>query len=232
MGKLKRKSYIAGRYSSSSSDMRTNTSSTAIWESLVRNERELTTRPDLEELARRLGKDPRNAIDHLVRSGYLVPLFKGSYYVRNPAEIRLHLTNHDPLELFADSARWKGLEPWYFGLHTALRLHGMTHEFRRWETVISGRVYRIGGIEILSRRFVIHKWNRALTTFGIIRLKRLPVSDPEKTVLDLAYHDYWRERQGHAPTGDWKTYLNSVDADKLKRYLARFPAYFRSGVRL
>ena len=232
MQKQKRKSYITGRCILSSRDMKANTSSTAIWESLVRNERELTTRPDLEELARRLGKEPRNAIDHLVRSGYLVPLFKGSYYVRDPAELRLNVTKHDPLELFADSARWKGLDPWYFGLHTALRLHGMTHEFRRWETVISGRVYRIGGIEILSRKFVIHKWNRALTTFGIIRLNGLPVSDPEKTVLDLAYHDYWSERKGHAPTEDWKTYLHSVDRRKLKRHLARFPAYFRSGVRL
>ena len=232
MQKQKRKSYITGRCILSSRDMKANTSSTAIWESLVRNERELTTRPDLEELARRLGKEPRNAIDHLVRSGYLVPLFKGSYYVRDPAELRLNVTKHDPLELFADSARWKGLDPWYFGLHTALRLHGMTHEFRRWETVISAHVYRIGGIEILGRKFIIHKWNRAITTFGVIRLNGLPVSDPEKTVLDLAYYDYWRERRGHAPTEDWKTYLHSVDRGKLKRYLARFPAYFRSGVRL
>ncbi len=206
------------------------TSSALIWESLARDGRETVGKPELEKLASRLDKNPKNAIDHLVRGNYLTPLFRGTYSVNTPAEVWLGVSEHNHLELFAKGAEERNLRHWYFGLHTALRLNGLTHEYLTVETVINEEMYRPKGIEVGSHRFILHKWDTAITRFGVGRESGLPVSDREKTVLDLAYHDYWAERRGRKPPGDWRTYLNDVDTGRLLEYLERFPRPFREWV--
>ena len=204
--------------------------STSLWEVPVREGRELLTSEELREMARRIEARPEHALRHLRREGYLLPLFRGFYYVRTPEEVRLHTERHDPLELFALAARAKGIREWYFGLTTALRLNGLTHEDRREETVVSTSFYRIHGVAIGSRRFVIHKWDPELFGFGLERRGTYRVSDPEKTVLDLAYLDFWRAKKGHAPTRAWAEHLPSMDAHKVRRYLSHYPDEVRRTV--
>jgi hypothetical protein len=206
------------------------TSSTALWEVPAREGREVLTSADLAETARRIGARPTHALRHLRREGYLVPLFRGFYYVRTPEELRLRTERYDPLELFSLAARAKGIGEWYFGLTTALRLNGLTHEDRREETVVSRAIYRIHGVPIGSRRFVIHKWDKELFGFGLERRRTYFVSDPEKTVLDLAYLDYWRARKSHPAMRVWTEHLTSVNARKVRRYLPHYPAEMRRTV--
>ena len=222
--------YITDGRNLSFCDMTLRGSSTALWEVPVREGREVLSSADLAAMARRIGVNPEHALRHLRREGYLLPLFRGYYYVRSPEELRLHTERHDPLELFAMAAGAKDIGEWYFGLHTALRLHGLTHEDRREERVVSHACYRIGGIPIGSRRFVIHKWGAELFGFGIERRGRYRVSDPEKTVMDLAYLDFWSARKGHAPARLWNEHLGSVDVRRLRRYLPRYPRALRSMV--
>lgn len=202
-------------------------SSALVWESLARDGREVVTKSELDKLASRLNKNPKNTIDHLVRGNYLTPLFRGTYRVNTPAEVRLGVPERNHLELFAVGAREKGLRHWYFGLHTALRLNGLTHEYLTVETVINDKLYRPKGIEIGGRLFILHKWNTTITRFGITRESGLPVSDREKTVLDLAYHEFWAERRGRKTPGDWCAHLDNVDTERFLDYLERFPPSFR-----
>lgn len=211
-------------------DMTPKMTSTSLWEVSVREGRELITSEVLREMARRIGSRPEHALRHLRREGYLIPLFRGFYYVRTPEEVRLHTERHDPLELFALAARAKGIREWYFGLTTALRLNGLTHEDRREESVVSRSLYRIHGIPIGSRRFVIHKWGPELFGFGLNRRGTYRVSDPEKTVLDLAYLDFWRVRKRHSPSRTWTEYLPSVGAHRVRRYLPHYPREVRRAV--
>lgn len=211
-------------------DMTPMAPSTSLWEVPVREGRELLTSAELRKMARRIGARPEYALRHLRREGYLLPLFRGFYYVRTPEEVRLHTERHDPLELFVLAARAKGIREWYFGLTTALRLNGLTHEDRREETVVSRSLYRIHGVPIGSRRFVIHKWGPGLFGFGLERRGTYRVSDPEKTVLDLAYLDFWRAKKGHAPSRAWAEHLPSVDARKVCRYLPHYPEAVRRTV--
>ncbi len=204
--------------------------STLLWEVPAREGREVLTVRALAGMARRIGARPEHALRHLRRAGYLLPLFRGFYYVRTPEEVRLHTERHDPLALFALAAEAKGIGAWYFGLETALRLHGLTHEDRREETVVSRAFYRIRGVPIGSRRFVIHRWGPALFGFGLVRRAGYRVSDPEKTVLDLAYLDFWRARRRHAPHRAWTEYIGSVDARTLLRYLPHYPDEVRRWV--
>ncbi|MGQ0535364.1 MAG: type IV toxin-antitoxin system AbiEi family antitoxin domain-containing protein [Methanobacteriota archaeon] len=205
-------------------------SSAAIWEVLARTKREVITSLEIGELSRRLDRKPEHVARHLRREGYLLPLFKGYYRVRNPEEIRLGEERRNPLELFALAADAKGIGSWYFGLHTALRLNSMTHEDRREETVISDRFYRIRGVPIGPRRFVIHKWAPALLAFGLVEKGPYKYSDPEKTVLDLAYLDYWNRKKGRAETRTWNEHVDAADAGKLRRYLAHYPAEVKAAV--
>ncbi|MDG6898388.1 MAG: hypothetical protein JRN24_01485 [Nitrososphaerota archaeon] len=203
------------------------TSSAALWEVAAREGREVLASADLSAMADRVGARPEHALRHLRREHYLLPLFRGFYYVRTPEEVRLHTERYEPLELFALAARAKGIGEWYYGLETALRLNGLTHEDRREETVVSRSFYRIRGVPIGTRRFVVHKWDPALFRFGLVRRGSYRVSDPEKTVLDLAYLDHWRERKGHSPTRTWTEHVGSVDARKVRRYLPRYPEELR-----
>jgi hypothetical protein len=207
--------------------MTARTRSTALWEVAAREGREFLTGRAISEMARRIGAKPENALRHLRREHYLLPLFRGFYYVRTAEEVRLGTERHDALELFALAARAKGIGEWYFGLETALRLHGLTHEDRREETVVSRSFYRIRGVPIGTRRFVVHKWDPALFRFGLVRRGSYRVSDPEKTILDLAYLDHWRERKGHSPTRTWTEHVGSVDARKVRLYLPRYPEELR-----
>ncbi|MCI4320637.1 MAG: hypothetical protein L3K23_11010 [Thermoplasmata archaeon] len=210
--------------------MTSKTSSTALWEVPVREGRKVLTSEDLAEMARRIGARPAHALRHLRRERYLVPLFRGFYYVRTPEEVRLNTERHDPLELFALAARAKGIGEWYFGLTTALRLNGLTHEDRREETVVSRTLYRIHGVPIGSRRFVIHRWAKELFGFGLERRRTYLVSDPEKTVLDLAYLDFWRAKKRHPMTRAWTEHLASVNSRKVRRYLVHYPVEIRRTV--
>ncbi len=204
--------------------------SATVWEVLARAKREVVTSHDLAELARRLDRKPEHVTRHLRREGYLLPLFKGYYYVCSAEEIRLREERRNPLELFALAARAKGIGSWYFGLHTALRLNGMTHEDRREETVVSDRFYRIRGVRIGARTFVIHKWAPELLTVGLIEKAPYCYSDPEKTVLDLAYLDYWRRRKGRPETRAWVEHSETVDTRRLRRYLTHYPEDVKAAV--
>lgn len=205
--------------------------SSILWETLVRKDKDVVTTGELESLARKAGKDPRHTIDHLVKARRLEPLFKGSYYVKRPDEILLNVRRKSALELFALATRTRDVGRWYFGLHSALRLHAMTHEYSPVETVISEKLYRILGIEMAGTKFVIHKWSSDLFGFGMTRVNGLPVSDPARTVLDMAYVDYWEKRHGRAPTGEWREYLDRVDKAAFDSYVSRAPESLREWVR-
>jgi hypothetical protein len=210
--------------------MRDRASSTSLWEVPIREGREVLTSEALSSMARRIGARPEHALRHLRREGYLLPLFRGYYYLRAPEELRLHTERHDPLDLFALAARAKGIGEWYFGLYTALRLNGMTHEDRREESVVSRSFYRIRGVPIGSRRFVIHKWRPELFGFGLERRGTYRVSDPEKTILDLAYLDHWAARKGRPPSRVWVEHLASTVARRVRRYLPHYPEEVRRTV--
>lgn len=212
--------YITRGRLTSSSDME---STAAIWETLTRSRREIVTSKDVADLARRLGRRPEHALRHLRRTGYLLPLFRGYYYVRAPEELRLGDNRHNPLELFALAADRKGIGAWYYGLCTALRLNGMTHEERRDETVISDSFYRIHGVPIGARRFIIYKWRPELVEFGLVDNGLYRHSDPEKTVLDFAYWDHWRASRGKSETRVWAEHATNVDKRKMRSYLKHYP---------
>jgi hypothetical protein len=194
-----------------------------VWDALLADGREAVRTADIAVLARRIGKDPGAVTTTLVRSGRLLPLFKGHYYVRGHGELGLSPPRHGALELFAVAAAAKGIGPWHFGLETALRLNRMTHEDRGLDFVISSSLFRPAGVKVGLRRFVILRWAPAFLEFGLVRRGSLAWSGPEKTVLDLAFHEGNLEARGGSPPGLWREHVDAVDRRKLRRLAAHYP---------
>lgn len=204
------------------------TDSGLIWENLSRKVERVVPRLRIIELARRLDLNPTSAIRTLVRGERILPVFKGYYYVMRPDEILHHETA--PLIVFAHAAKAKGIGSWYYGLYTALRLNGMSHEYRTDEHVVSTALYRPGGVKMAGRRFVVLKWRSDLTGYGHIDKGPYRYSDPEKTVLDFAYWDHYRRSKGHAATNIWLDHVDSIDRARLEAYLPHYPASVRTTV--
>ena len=199
------------------------TDSGLIWEALSRERERVVTRRRIVELANRIDLNAESAIRTLSNTNRIMPLFKGFYYLRDPSEILLNAPT-SPLDLFALGAKAKGIGTWYYGLDTALRLNGMTHEHRNDELVVSDNLYRPHGITMAGRRFVVLKWRPSLTRFGVKRKGNYSWSDPEKTVLDFAYHDHYSLSKGRAATGIWREHLHTINRPRLRAYLAHYPA--------
>jgi hypothetical protein len=196
-----------------------------IWGALAAKER-VTRAASIRELARRAQLDPDHTIRALRRENRIEPLFKGYYLVKRPEEVLLH-EEPSPLELFALGAQAKGIGTWYFALETALRLNGLSHEYSRIEHVVSDALQRATGVPIGGRRFIIHKWRPARVGFGLRRRGTYRFSDPEKTVLDLAYVDATAMKRGRSPSLAWKECLDKVDPDRIASYLEHYPGSVR-----
>lgn len=197
--------------------------SALVWHALVGDGLEVARTTDVAALARRIRKDPADVATALVRSRRLIPLFKGYYYVRRPEDMGLLPPRHNALELFALGARAKGIGPWYFGLETALRLNGMTHEDGGVDFVVNARLFRPSAVKVGLRRFVILRWKPEMLAFGGLRDGLLRWSNPEKTLLDLAFHETNRAARGAPRAGLWTEYVGSVDTRKARAYLRHYP---------
>ena len=70
-----------------------------------------------------------NVVKYFGEQEYFVRIFRGIFYVKSPEEIKLGRSRYNRLELVAKGLEIKGVKNWYFGLHTALKINGMTHEY-------------------------------------------------------------------------------------------------------
>ncbi|MEM3245679.1 MAG: type IV toxin-antitoxin system AbiEi family antitoxin [Candidatus Micrarchaeaceae archaeon] len=107
--------------------------------------------------------------------------------------------------------------PFYYGLQDALSLHGF------WEqetnpVIITTRKVRTGIREIGGRNVIIHRINRRFF-FGYQSLKvgnsYVPVSDPEKTLLDFAYFRL------NIPDEALKRIVQEIDMKRMHFYLKK-----------
>jgi predicted transcriptional regulator of viral defense system len=191
------------------------------------DKREFVTSEELKNYCRSLKLQYDSTLRSSMTGGYLVRIFRGIFYVRTLEEVDLNRTKYSPLELVAKAMEIKGIEHWYFGLHTALKLNNMTHEYFATDCVMNDRISRPKAFEIAGHSFRFVKMNPSLLSFGVVD-DGIRHSDPEKTILDFAY--IWRyngvsKEKILADISDW---ANGLSRKKLKAYSARYPSSVRS----
>jgi predicted transcriptional regulator of viral defense system len=146
----------------------------------------------------------KQLIRNLLKSGKLKRLAKGFY------------TTHDDPSLAVLC-----FKPAYLGLQDALAFHGLIEQ-ETIPVVITSRRARPGIREIMGTNVLIRRLdNKYLFGFEYHQVGGfyLPVSDPEKTVIDMLYFKESLDID-----------FEGLDKEKLLKYLKKYPKKFRERV--
>lgn len=186
------------------------------------------TKDDLEKVCRRFGVAVDSTVNFMLSYGYLVRIIRGLYYVKTIEEFELKKSRgvNDVLSLGLNKL---GVE-WYFGLYTALRLNGLTHEFFDTVFVLNNRIYRPVEITVGGEKVKFIKLVGRLLGFGVVYRNGLRFSDVEKTLLDLVYISRYRSISEERTVSMLEEYGKVVDADKIRAYLKFYPKTVESAV--
>ncbi|MFB0523338.1 MAG: hypothetical protein ACETV1_06225, partial [Candidatus Bathyarchaeia archaeon] len=180
----------------------------------------------LKSICSDLDVEYEDMIRYLLSRKYLLRVFRGVFYVRSPEEIVMGRNGLSHLEIVANGLRIKGVGNWYFGLHTALRLNGATHEFFPVDFVLSDKIFRARETNIAGHKFKFVKIKSSLF-FGIDRKNELRYSDLEKTLLDFTYLWRYRGIPEHKIVLDISELVGVASSEKLAEYSTRYPRTVR-----
>jgi len=185
-------------------------------------DKEFVTSEELKELCSHLGIKYESAIRHLVPRGSLIRVFRGVFYVTSPDEVLTRRQKYSHLELVSKGLEVKGVEDWYFGLYTALKLNNMTHELYAIDYVVNNKIQRSKPMNIAGYMFKFVKVKPQLLGFGVVG-KDLRHSDPEKTILDFVYLWRYNGVPDQRIIQSVKEWVIGVDAAKLRSYSRYYP---------
>jgi len=184
--------------------------------------RDIVTSEELKEICSSLDIKYESAIRHLVPRGHLTRIFRGIFYVPTPDEALTKRQTHSHLELVSKGLKAKGVENWYFGLYTALKMNNMTHEHFTIEHVVNDKIHRANPMNIAGYSFKFVKIKPRLLGFGITDTE-LKHSDPEKTILDFIYLWRYNSIPDQKITLNVKEWTTNANKEKLKKYSRNYP---------
>ena len=185
-------------------------------------DRDIVTSEELKEICSNLGIKYETAIRHLVPRGHLIRIFRGVFYVTSPDEALTRIQRHSHLELVSKGLKVKGVENWYFGLYTALKMNNMTHEHHALDYVVNDTIQRSNPIDIAGYRFRFVKVRPRLLGFGVVG-GELRHSDPEKTILDFIYLWKYNSMPDQRIALSVKEWTSNVDDAKMLDYSRYYP---------
>ena len=150
----------------------------------------ILTRKDFDSLATKYKFDKDTLRKVMLNKGYLITIFRGVYYLKDYEEKKLNSLKYSPYELLALGLEKKNVK-WYFGLNTALKFLGLTHEVFPINIVINDKFNRIKPMKIAGSSFFFIKLKPSLF-FDIDKVNTgnnisLYYSNIEKTLLDMLY---------------------------------------------
>lgn len=163
-----------------------------------------------------------NVIRYFISRRYLLRIFKGIFYVKNLEELKFGIKKYSHLELVSKGLDLKGVNNWYFGLYTALKLNKETHEYFSIDYIISENLYRNKPINIDSYKFKFIKLKPDLLNFGIIE-NGFRYSDLEKTILDFIYIWIYNSITRKKILIDVSEYKNNLSENRIRNYVKNYP---------
>jgi len=120
--------------------------------------------------------------------------------------------------------KYKKVKNWYFGLETAIKWSGITHEVFTIHYVISDTIFRAKPIKILGTRVQFVKLKKDLFGFGIKQTKNgVPYSDLEKTLVDMAYLRKQRGQSDRYIRDYIIEWFDEANQKKIKKYAKHYP---------
>jgi len=150
----------------------------------------ILTRKDFDSLATKYKFDRDTLRRVMLNKGYLITIFRGVYYLKDYEEKKLNSSKYSPYELLALGLEKKNVK-WYFGLNTALKFLGLTHEVFPVNIVINDKFNRTKPMKIAGSSFFFMKLKPSL--FFDMKKENtgnniyIYYSNIEKTMLDMIY---------------------------------------------
>ncbi|MCD6369256.1 MAG: hypothetical protein J7L38_05630 [Thermoproteales archaeon] len=173
----------------------------------------VVTKVEIVDLCERFKVDPDYFVNHVIRYGYVVRILRGLYYVKTFEEFKLR-KSVNPLSILSLGMDRLGAK-WYFGLYTALRLNGVTHEYYDVTFVISYSIFRPKTIKIAGEEVKFVKIKPGMAEFGLIKKNELVYSDLEKTLLDFLYLSKFGTLKRREALNTLKEYSEKASRKKL-----------------
>jgi predicted transcriptional regulator of viral defense system len=175
----------------------------------------------LESVCRRFEADSRYTVNYMSAYGYLVRVMNSVYYVKTLEEFSSGraVDVHRVISLGLDEL---GVN-WYFGLDTALRMNGATHEYSDTVFVVNDVIYRNREVRIAETRVKFIKISSRLLGFGVVAGGGVRYSDLEKTLLDMIYLSRYRSVPEGRIAAAVEEYRENVDVGRMREYLSAYP---------
>ncbi len=118
-------------------------------------------------------------------------------------------------------------QPFYYGLHQALSLHGLWDQATNPVVITSKRV-RPGRRTVLGANVIVRRVRPGML-YGLELMEHygfwIPVSTPEKTLVDFVY---FRQKM---PAAAWPALAKRMEAKRLAACLKKAPAWVRARVK-
>ena len=200
-----------------------------IWKKMLVENYKVVNSSNILKWAKELNKNELNSIDYLQKHGYLVRIIRGIFYVVSPDEREMGYFECSIFERIAMAMEAKGVKKWYFGLESALKLNNMTHEYFDINHVFTDSYMTTKIIKISDSNFRFYKRKKEHFKFGIMKKSQIYFSDPERTVLDLAYNRYLKSKEPNYFLSPIKEHHEVLDPDKLGNYLSYYSQRFQKG---
>jgi predicted transcriptional regulator of viral defense system len=182
---------------------------------------EVIQRASIENVCEKFEADPKYIINYMTAYGYLIRIVKGIYYVKTWDEFssKKAVDVHRVLSLGLDEL---GVS-WYFGLNTALRMNGATHEYSDTVFVLNDRIYRNKEVKIAEAKVKFIKISPKLVGFGVVAENGVRYSDLEKTLLDMIYLSKYRSVPEGRIALTVEGYAKGADHGKARNYIGAYP---------
>jgi predicted transcriptional regulator of viral defense system len=193
---------------------------TIIIEKLNLLNKKYITRDELKVYCKNLNKDYYNTIIYLTRNKYLIRILRGIFYVPSLEERKYNKINISLYEIITEALKIKGINNWYFGLDSAIKLNNITHETTATEYVVNDKIFRPRPILILGKKIKFIKLKKELLTFGITKEK---TSDLEKTILDIIYLAKYNKEKDKEILNKIIDLLEICNKPKIKKYSKYYP---------
>lgn len=196
---------------------------TDILKKLRVDKKEFVKSAELKEYCKIGGLDYNSTIKYLEERKYLIRIFRGIFYIQSVTDYHSGHENYNHLEFVAKGLELKGVTNWYYGLHTALQLNNMTHEYFVIDDILNDSIFRQNTMTIKERKYNFRKISKKLFNFGIKNNGIVKYSDPEKTILDFIYLWKYNGKHDRRIINDLSDWTKNISIDKIRKYSRHYP---------
>jgi predicted transcriptional regulator of viral defense system len=162
------------------------------------------------------------AIKYLIRYKYLHRIMRGIFYNPSIHERKISGLDMTYREAIIKALEIKGVNNWYFGLESAIKLNNLTHELFVIDYILNDTIARTKSLDVFGNKIRFVKVKPELCKFGMKKTNYMRFSDIEKTILDFIYLLKYRGFEDPLIKSKIINYIDITSKEKLLSYAKHY----------